>query len=195
MGISRVKDLEAEKEKEERKKAKEEVKKVKEVKVKKAKEIVRIADTDLDATKPIVQSLRSIKGISFAMAKAICVACGFDPRKRLNELNEEELKKLENAIKDPASFGIPAWMLNRRKDPESGKDLHLTGTQVDIRKKFDIQREIDLKSWKGIRHMLGLPVRGQRTRAHFRTGKTVGVMRKAAKLLMQKAEAEKKEKK
>jgi hypothetical protein len=43
--------------------------------------------------------------------------------------------------------------------------------------------------------MLGLPVRGQRTRAHFRTGKTVGVMKKAVKLLMQKAEAEKKEKK
>lgn len=193
MGVSRVKDVEKEKEKvpEERKK----VKKVEKVRVEKVKEIVRIADTDVDATKPMIQSLQAIKGISYAMAKAICQACNLNPKTKLNQLSEEQIKKVEEVIKDPGNFGIPSWMLNRRKDIETGKDLHLTGAQLDITTKFDIQREIDLKTWKGVRHMLGLPVRGQRTRAHFRTGKTVGVMRKAAKLLMQKAEQEKKKEK
>ena len=66
---------------------------------------------------------------------------------------------------------------------------------LETAKKFDIQRMVDLKTYKGIRHMLGLPVRGQRTRSSFRKGRVVGVVRKAVKLAMKKAEEEGKEKK
>ena len=49
-----------------------------------------------------------------------------------------------------------------------------------------------IKSYKGMRHAYGLPVRGQRTRGNFRKGVTVGVMKKAAKIAQAAAGAEKK---
>ncbi|MDI6806808.1 MAG: 30S ribosomal protein S13 [Candidatus Aenigmarchaeota archaeon] len=189
MGVSRAKDVE-----EEKVEKRVEKKEVKKPRVERAKEIVRLADTDVDATKPIIQSLRSIKGISHTMAKAICWACELDPRIRLNQLTPSQLKRLEKVMMEPTKFRIPSWILNRRKEIETGKDLHLTGAQLDIVTRFDVQRLVNLKTWRGVRHMFGLPTRGQRTRSHFRKGKTVGVLRKAAKLLMQKAEEKRREK-
>ncbi len=181
MGVTRVKDEAREREKEEkRRERKERIKgKVKE----EPKAIVRVAETNLDANKRLIHALRGIKGISFAMAKAVCVAGGFDPHRKLGELSPQEIEKLEDVIRNPLNYGIPPWMLNRRRDVETGKDMHLTGSQVDIVMKMDVQRLINLKTWHGMRHALGLPVRGQKTRSHFRKGRTVGVMRKAAKLL------------
>jgi len=75
-------------------------------------------------------------------------------------------------------FGIPNWMLNRRKDLETGKDLHLIGSDLEFRVKQDIEFMKSIKSWKGWRHSLGLKVRGQRTRTTGRTGRTVGVHRR-----------------
>jgi small subunit ribosomal protein S13 len=65
---------------------------------------------------------------------------------------------------------------------ESGIDMHMSGSDVDVTRKFDVQRMVDKKTYKGVRHMLGLPVRGQRTKSSFRKGRTVGVVRKAARL-------------
>ena len=47
---------------------------------------------------------------------------------------------------------------------------------------MSIKRLMDIGAYRGLRHRRGLPVRGQRTRGHFRHGKTVGVQRKAAKM-------------
>ncbi|HDD71594.1 MAG TPA: 30S ribosomal protein S13, partial [Candidatus Aenigmarchaeota archaeon] len=102
------------------------------------------------------------------------------------ELSEAQIEKLEEIIKDPAKFGIPSFLFNRRKDWETGKDLHLTSSELEIQTKFDIQRMIDIKCYKGIRHMLGLPVRGQRTRSSFRKGRTVGVIRRKERAKMEK---------
>lgn len=184
MGVTRVKvPEEKEEKKKEEKKLKLKVEKPKELKV-----VVRVAGTDLDGEKPLIHSITKIKGISYSMAKAICNASGFDPKIKLGALSEKDIEKLEEVIKDPAKFGVPTYLFNRRKDLESGKDLHLVGTDLDIAKKFDIQRLINLKTYKGIRHMYGLPVRGQRTRSSFRKGRTVGVMRKAAKQAAAKSE-------
>ena len=48
---------------------------------------------------------------------------------------------------------------------------------MDLQNEFDIRRLKKIKSYKGIRHSLGQPVRGQRTKAHFRKGRAVGVKR------------------
>lgn len=78
---------------------------------------------------------------------------------------------------------------------ETGQDLHLTGADLDVARKFDIQKMVDLKTWKGFRHMLGQPVRGQRTRSSFRGGRIVGVVRKAVRMQLEKDKKEEKEKK
>jgi len=88
-------------------------------------------------------------------------------------------------LKNPQKYGIPSFVYNRRRDPESGVDRHLVGPDVKIMESFDIKREIELKTYKGFRHMQGLPVRGQKTRSHFRKGRTVGVLRGKMKQLAQ----------
>ncbi len=183
MGVTRVKEEGKEKVKE---KKKEKVVKIK--KKTEPKTIVRVAGTDLDGEKPLVRALKKIKGISFTMSKAICAASGFDPQRKLSTLSEEEIKKIEEVIKDPIKFGVPAYLVNRRKDRTTGKNMHLTGPDLDIATKLDIERMINIKSYKGVRHMLGLPVRGQRTRSSFRKGRAVGVVRKAVKIATKKEE-------
>jgi small subunit ribosomal protein S13 len=157
--------------------------------------ITRVAGTDLDGEKPLIRAIKGIKGVSYTIGKAICNVSGFDPKRKLGSLNEGEIKKLEDIIKNPMNYGLPSWIFNRRRDRESGKDMHLSGPDLDVARKFDIQREIDLKTYRGFRHMLGQPVRGQRTRGHFRTGKEVGVVRKAVRAVMTKGEEKKEDKK
>ena len=58
---------------------------------------------------------------------------------------------------------------------------------------MDIDKLKKIRCYRGVRHMQGLPVRGQRTRSSFRkSGKTVGVSREKAARTKQKKEAEKK---
>jgi small subunit ribosomal protein S13 len=190
MGTTKVKpEIKEEKTKE---------KKVEKKKVEKPKEseelraIVRVSGADIDGEKPLIRALTGIKGVSYAMSKAVISVSGFDPYLKLGNMGESDIQKIELIIKEPAKYGIPSWMLNRRKDVETGNDLHLTGADLDITKKFDIRKMVDLKTYKGVRHMLGLPVRGQRTRSKFRKGRVVGVVRKSVRMQMAK-EGEKKE--
>ena len=145
------------------------------------REIVRIANTDLDGRKKVVEGIKNIKGIGHTFARAVVWAAKIDPEKKLGELSDEEIERIEAVLKDPKSHGIPSYLLNRRKDLETGEDLHLIGDEVDIKMKFDIQREIDLKTWRGIRHMYGLPVRGRRLRGTFRRGRMIKVGKKKEK--------------
>ena len=181
MGSTRLK---AKKEKAEEKPKKEEKKEKPKVERKdqEMRQLVRVIGTDLEGTQSLKMSLTKIKGISFFMSNAICHVTGFDPRMKLGDLNEQQLQKVEDVIKNPTNYGIPIWAFNRRHDLATGADLHLSGADFDISRKFDIQRMIDLKTYKGGRHMLGLPVRGQRTRSKFRGGRSVGVLRKSAKV-------------
>lgn len=143
--------------------------------------IIRVASTDLDGEKPVVRALRKIKGIGISMSNAICLAAKINPSAKLGSLSESEITNLEGVIKNPTNFNIPAFLVNRRKDLATGADMHLTSSDLDIARRFDVQRYIDLRTYRGWRHMLGQPVRGQRTRSTFRqTGRTVGVMKKAA---------------
>ena len=142
------------------------------------KHIVRLAGVDLDGTLCTAYALSRIKGIGIQLAHAILSRVGVEPETRLGFLTDADIEKIESAVRDPRKFGIPEWLLNRRKDLETGEDLHLIGSDLELRVKSDIEYMKSIKSWRGYRHAYGLKVRGQRTRTTGRTGKTVGVRRK-----------------
>ena len=186
----RVKDVEKPKEEPKKEEKPKRIEKAPEV-----RNLVRIADTDINADKSLLNGIRSIKGISYSMAKALCGLSGFDPNMKISMLKETDITKLEEMLTNPAKHGVPNYFLNRRKDMKTGQDMHLIGSDLDVAHKFDVQDYINLKTYRGFRHMLGQPVRGQRTRSSFRQkGRVVGVMKKSIKLEA-KAEEKKEEKK
>ncbi len=146
------------------------------------KGIVRIASKDLDGHKPIPKAILAIKGISVNLANAIAEVAseklGVDKYTKVGQLSDDQAQTLEKIILNPVEFGVPEWMVNRRKDYTTGKDVHLTESDLDFTKRQDIEREKKIKSYRGIRHIRGLPVRGQRTRSTFRHGPSLGVKRK-----------------
>ncbi len=145
--------------------------------------MVRLMATDINGNLKIANALRRIRGISFMFSHAICTSEGISPSAKIGSLSDSELKTLEGAIKNQATeANLPQWLLNRRNDPETGKGMHLTGTQIELVKRDDINTMRRIRSYRGIRHQMGLPVRGQRTRSSFRKSKkAVGVMKKAAR--------------
>lgn len=144
------------------------------------KYFVRIANTDLDGNKPIQHALTKIKGLSFMFSNAILNVAGIEKAKKAGYLPDEHVARIDEIIKDPSKFGIPPWLFNRKMDPEDGTDRHLTSTTLTFTQDNDIKMMKKMKSYKGIRHSLGLPVRGQRTRSNFRKnkGKVMGVKKK-----------------
>jgi small subunit ribosomal protein S13 len=133
--------------------------------------VVRLLSRDIEGKEDIYSGLTKVKGISWGMSNAICKKLGFNKRKKIGSLSEEEIKKIEDFMKNP---NVPSYLINRRNDFESGKDYHLIGGDLELKKEFDIKRLKKIKSYRGFRHMGGLPVRGQRTRSHFRKNKAKG---------------------
>jgi small subunit ribosomal protein S13 len=70
-------------------------------------------------------------------------------------------------------------MVNRRYDYETGQNKHLLSGDLQYTIENDIKMMKKMKCYKGVRHILGQPVRGQRTRSNFRRnkGKVMGVKR------------------
>ena len=134
--------------------------------------VVRILSQDLEGKMTVYAGLSRIKGISWAVSNAICKNLGIDKKRKIGSLTEEELKKISGFMKDPK---LPEFLLNRKFDFEDGKNHHLTGSDLDLRKEFDIKRLKKTKSYRGIRHTAGLPLRGQRTKSNFRKNRKKGV--------------------
>ncbi|MCD6381598.1 MAG: 30S ribosomal protein S13 [Candidatus Aenigmarchaeota archaeon] len=146
---------------------------------KKERRVIRLFGTDLNPELPVRRALRSIKGVGQMLANAICVNAKIDPNKKMEELSEDELKRIEEIIKN-AEF--PDWMKNRRKDPVTGENTHIISGDIDLKLREDLSVLKKMRAYRGIRHELGLPVRGQRTGGKgFRKGKTMGVQRKKNK--------------
>lgn len=150
--------------------------------------LVRMKGKDLDGRKKAVAALADLKGVGYNFAQAVISGAGIDPKMRFGSLSESQIKDIERILADTSSLNVPQWALNRKRDPESGETHQLIGTDLDLALKSDIERERNIQSWRGVRHGLGLKVRGQRTRTTGRKGKTVGV-RKAT--LQQAAQAAK----
>ncbi|MFB6470479.1 MAG: 30S ribosomal protein S13 [Vulcanisaeta sp. AZ3] len=140
------------------------------------KQIVRVGDTDLDGFKPVAYALAKIRGIGIPTAYAICRYLGINPVIRLGNLDDESIKKLDWAVRNLNQFA-PGWFVNRPKDPETGRNIHLIGADLVLAAKRDVDLMKKLRGWKGIRHNLGLKVRGQRTRTTGRLGLTMGVIK------------------
>lgn len=142
--------------------------------------LVRVANTDLDGRKKLVYAMKKIKGVDVMLANAICNIAGVDKNMKTGELADEDAKKITGIVRNVEKNGIPEWLMNRRKDPETGEDNHLIGPELQLTRENDIKRLKKIKSYRGLRHQWGLPVRGQKTKANFRRqkGKGLGVKRK-----------------
>jgi small subunit ribosomal protein S13 len=138
--------------------------------------LIRVAGYDIPGSKNIFAGLTRVKGVGWAMSNAACLKLGFPRNKKISELTKDDIKKIEDFIRNP---DVKDYMKNRQKDEETGETKHFIGTDLEMKKDFDIRRMKKIRSYKGIRHTAGQPVRGQRTRSHFRKkGALVAVRKK-----------------
>ncbi len=136
--------------------------------------IVRIANSDLDGNKPIGSAVTKIKGVGCMFSSAICRLSGVSATKKCGYLSDSEVKKIEDIVYHPSKFNIPSWMFNRQNDPETGADMHLLSGDLQFARENDIKMMKKIKCYKGVRHIFGLPCRGQRTKSNFRKTKSRG---------------------
>ena len=144
------------------------------------KHIIRIANTDLDGNKQILYAMKKIKGVDVMFANAALSIAGIKKTEKAGNLTDEDAEKIDAVLKDPLNNNIPTWMLNRRKDTDTGDDLHLMLGDLIFTLDNDLKKLKKIKSYRGLRHQWGLPVRGQKTKSNFRRnkGKGLGVKKK-----------------
>jgi small subunit ribosomal protein S13 len=140
--------------------------------------MVRVVNTDLDGNKQLVMALQKIKGIGFMLSHAICTVTKIDPTFKTGYLDENQVELLTGAIRNPASKGIPQWMFNRRKDMETGDDIHMFGSDLTYAVSNDIKAMMRLRNYRGTRHFFHLPSRGQSTKSNFRKSKVKNAAKK-----------------
>ncbi|HKL23798.1 MAG TPA: 30S ribosomal protein S13 [Candidatus Nanoarchaeia archaeon] len=133
--------------------------------------IIRIMSKDVPGGMSVYSGLTRVKGISWNFSNAICTKLNIDKRKKIGELTQDEISKITEFVKKP---DVPVYLMNRRNDLETGENKHLQGSDLDLRKEFDIKRLKKMKSYKGVRHASGLPVNGQRTKSNFRRNRRKG---------------------
>ncbi|MDH3353190.1 MAG: 30S ribosomal protein S13 [Nanoarchaeota archaeon] len=134
--------------------------------------LVRVLGKDIRGDTKIGTALTKINGISWTLSNAICKILKLDKKQRIQDFGKEGLAQIEEFIKNPK---IPSFLKNRQKDFDDGEDKHISGVDLKLRKEFDIKRMRKIKSYKGIRHAVNLPVRGQRTKANFRRNRKQSV--------------------
>jgi small subunit ribosomal protein S13 len=142
--------------------------------------LIRIMQTDIPGNKRVLVGLTYIRGINWSISNALCKILEINSNKKISELSVEEIKKITEFLSSNQPK-IPLFLMNRRKDFETGEDYHYTGTDLYMKKEFDVRRLKKIRSYRGLRHALGQPVRGQRTKSHFRSKgkkKAVGVNKK-----------------
>lgn len=121
--------------------------------------MARIAGVDLPSEKKVDIGLTYIFGIGRSNAGQVISEAGVDGSKRIKDLTEDEISKIQKAVD---KFKVEG-------------DLHREIEQ-------NIKRLEEIGSFRGLRHRKGLPVRGQRTRSNARTRrgkrKTIGALKK-----------------
>ena len=137
--------------------------------------IVIIVGNDIPGERKLIVGLTQIKGIGFNFATAISSTLKINQNSNIGNLTEENVQAIEKLILNPIEAKFPLWFLNRQKDIETGKDMHLLTSDIPFTLRNDIERERVTVSWRGYRHLSGLKVRGQRTRTSGRRGGAVGV--------------------
>lgn len=141
------------------------------------KYIVRMADTNIDGKYRVTYGLSHIKGIGIRVAAQIIRAAQIPTSKKIGDLSDGEVAKLAGLVSEIPDR-VPTWMLNRRNDYETGEDIHIYSTELNLVQRDDLNRLKKIRCYRGIRHETGKKVRGQRTRANGRRGLAVGVQKK-----------------
>jgi small subunit ribosomal protein S13 len=122
--------------------------------------MARIAGVDLPRDKRVDIALRYIYGIGGTRARAVCSAAGVEPSTKVQQLTDDEVNRIRQWIDG-----------NLKVEGELRREVQQ-----------DIRRKIEIGSYQGMRHVLGLPLRGQRTQTNARTRKgpkrTVGGKKK-----------------
>ncbi len=141
--------------------------------------IIRMAGKDIDGQENLLQGMTKVTGVGLRISKALLRKLNLNPTSRFGYLRDEDIKRIETVLADLSKAGFPNWYVNRPLDRTSGRMLHLIGPDLDFATKNDIDRLRRIRAWRGIRHSLGLKVRGQHTRSTGRGGVAIGVTRKA----------------
>jgi len=122
--------------------------------------LARIAGVDIPRNKRVIIALMYIYGIGKSTSGKILQKCNVNPDKRVQELTDEETKKIRTII---------------------STDYKVEGT-LRAEVSMNIKRLMDISCYRGLRHKKGLPVRGQRSKTNARTRKgrkkTIGAKRK-----------------
>lgn len=143
------------------------------------RELIRIAEKDIKGGVSVFMALTKVKGCDFMMANAVCNVLNLDRVAKCGYLTPEQVTKIEDVLKHPGKYEIPVWMLNHRKELETGTDKHLVASDLRLQNEMDIRYLKRIRVYRGIRHSRGSKkVRGQHTRSTGRRGSTLGVIRK-----------------
>ena len=112
--------------------------------------MARIAGVNVPDKKRIPIALTYIHGIGRTTAFKLCDKLGIDPQTRMGNVDEDTLNRLRTEI-----------------------DSNGMLIEGDLRREvsMNIKRLMDMKCYRGLRHRLGLPVRGQKTKTNARTRK------------------------
>jgi small subunit ribosomal protein S13 len=139
--------------------------------------IVRILNTDIDGERKLVDGITAINGINYRIANILARKLNTPLNRKIGSLSDKEVETLTDLIENVTDH-VPGWMLNRQKDMDSGEDIHILGTDLELNQKEDINELRKIRCYRGIRHETGHKVRGQRTSSNGRSGAIVGVSRK-----------------
>ncbi|MFB6096467.1 MAG: 30S ribosomal protein S13 [Haloferacaceae archaeon] len=150
---------------------------------------VRIGQTDLDGTKTVERSLTDMKGIGERLARIVADTADVDRTATFGRLEDDEIESVVDVVENLESH-VPAWMVNRQKDFFSGETSHKVGSDLEEKRRHDINRMKMIDSYKGIRHKRGQKVRGQRTKSTGRTEGTIGVNIEEIREMQAEEEAE-----
>lgn len=117
--------------------------------------MARIAGVNIPTSKKVVVALTYIYGIGTYRAKKICAAGNINEDCKVSALNDEEIRKIRKQI--DSTYSVEGELK----------------TQISL----NIKDLIDIKCYKGMRHIKRLPVRGQRTHTNARTrkGKAIAI--------------------
>jgi small subunit ribosomal protein S13 len=142
--------------------------------------IVRIANSDLDGTRPAGLALTGVRGVGLRVAEVTCHLAQVNPAELIGNLPEATVEVLETTLGNLPTK-VPAWMTNHPTEPFLGESPHLIGPDLETRRRDDINVMKMVRSYRGVRHERGQKVRGQRTRSNGRTGMAAGVIKKTAR--------------
>ena len=140
--------------------------------------ILRIQNTNVKGHVKAAFALKGIKGIGRRFANIVLKVAGIDLDKRAGQITEAEIDHINDILARPTQHGIPKWMLNRQHCPRDGTWSQMVSSGVDTKYREDLEKLKKIKQHKGLRHFWGLKVRGQRTYATGRRGRTLGVIKK-----------------